>query len=197
MEMDLTRSINIIKKDILDKYNEWKKAYPSVEFNYMIGEYNMESICKIEIFLTIFENSITVDIANNNYSLSCATNYDDTFKEVFCFSVCLIDAKSKPIKDENLVEKTISVVLTKIYNIKKDFKYSKIIDYLIPVENFDEREDLCKALNFFTNKNDITECCVCSELNVVQTVCKHSLCRECYNKLEKLNCPMCRNDLRH
>ena len=39
-----------------------------------------------------------------------------------------------------------------------------------------------------------TECCVCLEITDTKTSCGHYLCVQCFSKLYKNSCPMCRNE---
>lgn len=38
-------------------------------------------------------------------------------------------------------------------------------------------------------------CCVCNEITDTKTRCGHHLCMDCWERLEKLVCPMCREDV--
>lgn len=42
--------------------------------------------------------------------------------------------------------------------------------------------------------NDIF-CCVCREDNDVILICKHNLCNECFRKIKRIECPLCRKNI--
>ena len=40
------------------------------------------------------------------------------------------------------------------------------------------------------------ECCVCLSLTKIKTICNHGLCKECFKKLNKKICPICRHSIK-
>jgi hypothetical protein len=50
---------------------------------------------------------------------------------------------------------------------------------------------------FKHRKQTDIECCVCGDETETVTLCKHRLCVRCWNKLDKLTCPMCREDVQY
>jgi len=180
-DMNLDRCISILKDDILEEYESHDKTS---EYNYIIGDYIMDGIMKIDIIITIHKYNICADIINTNYS-------NGPFKQLLYMSVC-IQQKGKQLTN---LGKALTTILKDIYNLKNNFKYSKILDSLKIGDELKKQEDVFIAHEFITHKSGIVDCCVCNEKNTVLTHCKHSLCRGCFNQLQKLDCPLCRTSL--
>lgn len=96
----------------------------------------------------------------------------------------------------NYKQKEIRSMLECIYDFRKNFKYSKLLDCFLPVVSFEEIESLELSKWILGHRND--ECCVCYEKNKVFTYCGHNLCRVCFYKSKKnccdIECEVCAND---
>ena len=96
------------------------------------------------------------------------------------------------------IKKKLELFLKNIYNLNKDYVYSKITDNLVFISEKDEIEDEIFA-KMFLKHSEINECSVCMEKNVVITQCGHNLCRICFDKIKKIDtcttCPICRSCL--
>jgi hypothetical protein len=75
-----------------------------------------------------------------------------------------------------------------IYDIL-ELKFNKTTDSL---NNFEISDKILKQLG-----HDVNECCVCYENTIFKTKCGHSLCYDCFFKLENKNCPMCREKIQN
>ncbi len=122
---------------------------------------------------------------------------------------CSCDGDSTPVFLEDFSK--VEDAFTSLFILTKDegkLIYSKITDKVYETDlkllNDEEKRN---ALNFICNKK-IEECCVCNDLNVVKTHCKHNLCRLCYKKIldtaglgchyedeNGASCPICREDI--
>jgi len=70
------------------------------------------------------------------------------------------------------------------------FRYDKQAElFMKPKKRF---ESLIRMQNV---KLDGEECCVCHDLTISKTGCKHHMCLECWSQLKKRSCPMCRKCL--
>jgi len=97
--------------------------------------------------------------------------------------------EQEPIKTtENIEETSILPPIDKLY------------DYQIWKNELDKVVYRKKVFNKIKNKDDTNnvefgECCICYEENnsfKVKTNCKHDICMSCILKMNKKDCPMCR-----
>ncbi len=124
--------------------------------------------------LSIYHNKITNDVCYGQYIL-----YTDIIHKV------------------NLLELTINdidCIIKKIIDIIDNLEYNKLTNTLKKKDDFGyqyvDEGDIFKKYN---DGNNI--CCVCNETTeFVTTNCGHTLCIECWDKLKKHICPICRNE---
>ena len=185
--MDFEKCIQILKNDILEEYYEHNNE--GVNFNYyqyIISEYNMDKIKSVDIIISIINFNINAVLVSQEYTDNC--DYTQ-FKEFICLNEDCIDNKI-----ENM-EYNLEIILRKIYKIREELSYSKIIDCFLPINEINKCEELHIARDFFTQSKNIDKCCVCYDMNSVKTCCDHFLCRECFNKMKNKCCPMCRSEI--
>ena len=75
-------------------------------------------------------------------------------------------------------------------------KFSKLVGHFYdPEDEYEcaklENEELSVAAGLRV----CGECCVCNEHTKTATECGHALCHDCWNRLDKHVCPMCRGEL--
>lgn len=69
--------------------------------------------------------------------------------------------------------------------------FCKITTKLVSKDFYDIKLQTAQLFGY----EGLDECCVCSELTTTKTECRHPLCLECWGKLKKTNCPMCREEI--
>ena len=81
---------------------------------------------------------------------------------------------------------TLKELITKHINTK--YAYCKISNDIVPVEEYIGKKLESKIFPKGTT------CCVCLDDmdNDLKTYCEHSICLECFKKLKKRKCPICR-----
>ena len=172
-----------ILHDIEDKYNKnfvHDKINACTEIYYNILNYNFAHNLSLDIIIIISKK--------------------DIFVRIKLFTEILL-TKNFTFNDDNMLN-IFSEVIDYIYNIRKQYTYSKLLDTLILNDNFLKEERRIKSLMFIKDET-FDECCVCMEKNTVLTNCGHNLCRSCHsqilfknkiinNKQHQFSCPMCR-----
>jgi len=186
--MELEKSVNILKNRILKMYEETilidENTY--IEYNFLEYEFSYDNtnVLKFDIFCKFFTDRFILNAINYNYA------EDENYNHLLHIS--FLD-----INEENMDEKLIEF-LKVIYNLNKDYTYSKITDNLILITEKNDIENEIFA-KMFLKHTEINDCSVCMEKNTVLTNCGHNLCRLCYEKIKKPSCctlcPICRNCL--
>ena len=190
MIMDIQKSINILKKDILDNYdNEKDLPISTPQFNYIFEDYNMDKIKSVDVIITIINYSINVTVVSPEYTDDCVYVH---FKEFFSFGQ---DCEKNCSNKRESFENNIEIIIEKIYRIRDEVSYSKILDCFLPINEIIKFEEIYLAREFITRANNIDKCCVCYDVTSVKTSCNHFLCRECFNNMTNKTCPICRVDL--
>lgn len=64
-------------------------------------------------------------------------------------------------------------------------------------DDTEEISILTMAEDVLNADEDIDKCCCCSENTDTKTPCGHSICVLCWNTLENLSCPICREPIRN
>jgi hypothetical protein len=205
--MELYDAINNFLIFFLEVYDDIH-SHEEVEycmFQHSFTDYKFENIdCNIDIiFYKDCEISIQVFAV-----LDSRRDYEETDK--------LFYYKFSPYKDlylddfENIENENFSVyklmqddkrlifkimvkkVLQYIYKMREKFIYSKITDSFLLKEEKAKIEKLELSLIKLCHKDELDDCSVCYEKNVVITYCKHNLCRICLQNLQNYMCPICR-----
>lgn len=166
--------------------------------NDIINEQKNNSFYLLENFNFHDVNTHIVLIFSNDkdtYLFNCKTiNYSDLFYHCILFT--------KPFPKDKLLD-----LIKFLFDFRKNYSYSKILDKIIPNETFEFEEKKKTAIINFTTLKPVDKCCVCLEYNIVLTPCKHNLCRVCYYNIKiqfddidddikgyKL-CPLCRGKI--
>lgn len=173
-----------IKDDILIKFHENNWEQNSFIY-YNIGSHNFREFLNINMTLKITIAKLTLSIQMEGYrSYTCNTWIEK--------SVNLINDVDDGFDD---IEQKVIGILDFIYNFRFEYKYSKLLDKILPKNNIVEKENIHTSLMFINHK-EIENCSVCMEENKVLTPCCHNLCRECFYKISKKTdhplCPLCR-----
>ena len=100
---------------------------------------------------------------------------------------------------------TIKEIVNLLFTFRNEYKYSKINDTVIKNSDFVRKEKKCLLMNKLCKNEEVELCCVCMELNLLKTPCKHNLCRVCYTHIdftydeetedEVKKCPVCRGHI--
>jgi len=88
-------------------------------------------------------------------------------------------------------------VINFVLEFKKNYRYSKLLDYIIKKDEIVLKEQLFAVRKKFSGVNlEDLICCVCKEPNSTLTdICNHNLCRDCHQKIFKQKkCPVCRGN---
>jgi hypothetical protein len=80
------------------------------------------------------------------------------------------------------------MLMERLSELKYDNKYGSIY-YINKNKHYEE----CYKFDNLTLKYN--ECCVCMEMTRTKTMCSHSLCWICFDKLKNKKCPLCREYL--
>jgi uncharacterized protein YeeX (DUF496 family) len=169
---------NILLKEINENPNDVK--FDNFEFNDLTISY---------VKITTIQNYIDLTFFINDYSYNSATN-EFVFKSVM----------NVRFFKENL-KKNIKEAVKFLLNIRENYKYSRITDFIIKNDQIEKEEKKEIAFHQICKNKQFDKCCVCYEYNSILTKCNHNLCRICHAKLEVLHddiiccykkCPMCR-----
>jgi hypothetical protein len=179
-ELSFEDARDFILDNMESKYKnfDWEEnSYRPISYN--IYNYRHNDNLRLDIFTDIFKKKISVFINIFTETLITKTYYfnQDNMLDIFCEYIEFV------------------------YNLKKNYTYSKILDTLILNDKFLNEEKKIISLTFI--KHDIIDdCCVCMDKNTVLTKCGHNLCRVCHSKIlfegnirkkqHELSCPMCR-----
>jgi hypothetical protein len=90
----------------------------------------------------------------------------------------------------------LAVKFAKLLKILRRLKFTKFVgDFYDPEDEHEcatlENEELSVAAGLSV----CDDCCVCQEKTQTKTECGHTLCHECWNRIERHVCPMCRGEL--
>lgn len=79
-------------------------------------------------------------------------------------------------------------------NFPKDHKYQlQINKYLKSLHKLEDYQAYKNKMKLFTQLNNITECPICIEEKVnIDIWCGHTFCGDCYARIYKKECPLCR-----
>ena len=102
-------------------------------------------------------------------------------------------------------KENIKEIVDFLFTFRNNYKYSKIIDTIVKNNEFVKKEKRFMLLNKLCKNEEIENCCVCLEPNLLKTTCNHNLCRVCYSNIKYLyddeigdevkKCPMCREQI--
>lgn len=105
----------------------------------------------------------------------------------------------------NECKDSIKEIVDFLFTFRNNYKYSKIIDTVVKNSEFVKREKKCMLLNKLCKNEEVENCCVCLEPNLLKTPCNHNLCRVCFDNIKYLydddigdevkKCPMCREHI--
>lgn len=114
------------------------------------------------------------------------------------------DLVSYVLLEKEFNDKEYDKLVDFICELRDMYVYSKILDKISKVDDIEYQEEK-KLIHYKLCKGkEMGECCVCSDITVHMTSCNHTLCRECYCKLEYIvdddngdyiPCPMCRSPI--
>ena len=169
--MNIEKSIEIISEFILVKFheNDWDKN------SFIIYKFNNYKIDNVNYCIEFVLGSLELEIKG----------YLDTKIVLY---------KRYNIKDDDDIHKIVTEYIKFVYEIAVNYKYSKILDFLILKNDIKKKEELKLAVNMLTH-HQMQNCCVCYDPNSVFTDCNHSICRECLSSLKTKRCPMCRKSI--
>jgi hypothetical protein len=187
-DMEVSEAINIIENTLINHLSpetdmdKFDNSYFGVYFDFgyrFNNEYFKDLFCRIFRVVSSFEKKIdySYDFQDLNYS-NGSLEFD--YIRILGFNVIY---KQKCLKQ----------LLKDIYDFRKNFMYSKILDAFIPIDSFEnyEKKELSKWI--LGHRDD--ECVVCYEKNKIFTSCGHNLCRICFHKSKKkcleVDCDYC------
>lgn len=184
--MDLEKSVDILKNCILKMYDEVDLLDENSYFEYNFTDYEFSydnNIFKFDIFCKFFNDRFVMNAVNYEYSSSADFN--------ILLHISFLDIDTD-------IEEKLEIFLKNIYNLNKNYVYSKITDNLVSISEKNDIENEIFA-KMFLKHTEINDCSVCMEKNVVITDCGHNLCRICFDKMKKKDsctlCPICRKCL--
>ena len=76
-------------------------------------------------------------------------------------------------------------------NLTDGMVFCKITSRLVSKDFYDIKLQTAQLFGY----EGLDECCVCSELTTTKTDCRQPLFLECWGKLKKRTCPMCREEI--
>jgi len=178
--------LEIYKNNILDSFNS--------DFDhYDLSGYNFDGI-PIDIVI-YFDNEKDLE-ENYNFFINCYV-YDI---QSLINGVLLqrnVTLFTKEFYGSDIEHIIISILKFLLYDFRKKFCYSKIIDEIVSndLKKDGERRRMAR-LKLIENKA-LENCCVCFEYNIINTKCNHNVCRKCIINIIKRNfesssCPLCR-----
>jgi len=171
---------------------------------------------EVEIMVKYLENELNIQeyYYINNYSIGNIKNLTLKFSksEAYFLNIESYDYDTHNRTIFEIISLSLRTIVESLFNLREEYKYSKIKDYLIEKEVFETEETLTQIFRKLNDENKMEDCCVCFENNVVTTSCHHNLCRPCYSRLKWFDddeeeegilkdeiayklCPMCRTKL--
>ena len=192
--LDIENIFNNLSEDIKNDlvlvtnalYNAFSKKLKNLK-QYSLTLDGLESIDGFNCYIQIYVNNLQPEL-NSKIGLSVNNNSDysnfDTFQNIIYTDL--------NVNCENNFKNHIYNILFFSHLIIKEYKYSPLF------YNFYHKNDIIEMNNI--RKRNIKlfgkyeECCVCYDQTVKKTICNHSLCLRCLNKIPINNktCPMCR-----
>ena len=177
---------------------------------------NVNTIC--EMRLGVKTNKVNSHAYQVYFSVSMGTSKYDKKDEVYFkdFGIKLIKKKKpclphkQPEEYKEEVFKWLTEKLNKLQTIIKKLRVSPQRDCL--TINYEEENDLWEAKKEFCKaisnecladpentsagiESSFKECCVCNDETTNKTSCNHHICIVCLSRLNKQQCPMCREEM--
>lgn len=159
-------------------------------------------------FQSTYELSFNID--DINCEIYITTSEDEKIQ--FVIQVNNYSCKIKPTKvmiyrNFDTIESSLTY-LNNIFREDGSIKYSKVVDEIFESDEklkYEEQVNVAKR----TIINNVSECCVCGDINDVLTKCNHNLCRYCFSKMYRLErccsehsdyvkrilCPICKREI--
>jgi hypothetical protein len=181
---------------LVNEYIDYSKKFNAKSFQLL--EYNFDENFQ-NLRIEILKNEIT-KIYNIYVWSHGFMDDDDEYAENLIFK---IDSSCDGKTFMNI--KNVFEFL--LYDFRDKYTYSKIIDRFELKTKVEYEEKLKFSFVRLCQNKKLESCCVCYEMNSVNTFCGHNLCRLCYTQL-KINideddpygqsyreCPLCRNKI--
>ncbi len=163
---------------------------------------NVSSCCETyvsELNVIKIVSGLTVNAELRIVKICCS---DNDFKYIFN-----LDSNKIFTRDHGLCLENYNVFTYSLDS--KEFSSEKIKSYLLEIKEILTKLELNKFLGCLVTDQqinqeylgfdifdgeymDTNECCVCLDKTITKTNCEHALCIECWTKLKKDECPMCR-----
>ncbi len=151
---------------------------------------NVESYDHFDDYVTLNHIKFYVEIKKNiDIDIPHDIWYSVNIKTDSVINSCIYKDLFYTRIDTNLID-----VITVLQNMitKDGFIYSKMLDKIFSTKEIkNEVENRHKGKNIFF-KIETTICSVCLEDCILESKCKHIICRECFIKIKDRKCPVCR-----
>lgn len=193
---------------ILDKANEF--FYKKTKKNLLKFTINIPIIKKM-FNIDVSSNFHIEKITRNNCCGNGNGNESDKLDKKINWKYSF-DISSKKIKNiskeyykflfyektfDNLNVKNINQFLKKIQEILSQINFNKLTGLfestILKMSQTKSKSNLTTNLNENKEISEISECCICYDETLNQTLCSHFLCVDCWTRLKKSECPYCRS----
>lgn len=183
---DVKNDLSIVTNNLYETFS--KKLENSKQYSInldgidLIDGFNCYILIHVNIFPETKQISLIVNNDNNYITLQ-----NDIYQKIVYSDIDIVS--------ENNFKNYIYNILFFCYLIVREYKYSPLF------YNFYHKNDIIEMNN--NRKRNIKlfgkneECCICYDQTVNKTICDHSLCLRCLNKIPNNNkkCPLCRTFL--
>jgi len=176
---DLSQVTNSLYKTFIKKLEESKQYTINLDGINQIDGFN----CFIQIYINNLPEIKKICLNVNNYN-----DYNsDSLQNIVYNNI--------DINSEHNFKNYIYNILFFCHLIVKEYKYSPLFYSFYHKNDIIEMNNIRKRNIKLFGKNE--ECCVCYDQTIKKTICDHSLCLRCLNKIPMNNrkCPLCREFL--
>jgi hypothetical protein len=184
MILSLTEYYSIFLIEKLETYDT-----ASINIHHIKKIKNMDIKIYLYIQKNFIINSINTVKIGLNFSLPSYEHVNCKNYDMFQ-SISFVDCD---LNKQDEFKKYIYNTLAYTYIIIENFTYHPMLKYLQYYEDVEELVNITKYhIELFGEK---TECCICLEQTITNTICNHGLCQRCFSLLNEKICPLCRKKL--
>ena len=146
------------------------------------------NIKKCDAYIVCCETYMKIEIDPKNLGACDDTDWTIKIRGNNIIYICCKKAETSAVE--------LAAKFAELLKMLRRLKFSKFVGHFYdPEDEYEcaklENEELSVAAGLSV----CDDCCVCQEKTETLTECGHALCHECWNRLDRHVCPMCRGEL--